>query len=308
MKEIISYGHFRCTDLAPHKNRGMEITYVEKGMLEWMVEGTQEKVESGSIFFTLPWQVHGSLNPKEPDNQVWHILFHLKEDYPRPRKQFRFPENLGFSTKEMKTLSSVFSSSAQHCFSATPAMRQLMPELIGELQSSHDLRAAHSISLLRMVLVELKRIVTGEAVNTDNHNWSEKKVQSLLAQLSSNCDQQWTLREMAEHCGIQRTRLNTVFQKLTGSTPMEYLGRLRMERAKTLLRETDIKIIDIAFECGFSSSQYFANTFKNVTGMTPSQYRTHATGLTEAELKKWSNVDFRSDQEELQRIQRLTEN
>lgn len=175
MKEIISYGHFRCTDLAPHKNRGMEITYIEKGLLEWMVEGVQEQVEPGSIFFTLPWQVHGSLNPKEPDNRVWHILFHLEEDYPRPRKQLRFPQRLGFTPAEMKTLSAIFSSSPKHCFAATPAMRQLMPDLIRELQSSHDLRNAHSVSLLRMVLVELKRIVSGEAVNADTYGWSEKK-------------------------------------------------------------------------------------------------------------------------------------
>lgn len=132
-------------------------------------------------------------------------------------------------------------------------------------------------------------------------------MQALLIDLSANCDQSWTLNQMAERCGIQRTRLNTVFQKLTGSTPMEYLGRLRMERAKTLLRESDIKIIDIAFECGFGSSQYFANTFKTVTGMTPSQYRIHFTGLTQEELRNWSTVGFRSEQEELQRIRRFIE-
>lgn len=308
MKEIISYGRFRCTELSPHKNQGMEITYVEKGMLEWMVEGVPEKVEPGSIFFTLPWQVHGSLNPTEPDNQVWHILFHLEEDYPHPRKQFSFPKNLGLSPSEMKTLSSVFSASSRHCFRATPAMRRLIPELIGELQSSHDLRQAQSVSLLRMVLVELKRIVTGEAVDTETHNWSEKQVQNLLANLSTSCDQQWTLKQMADQCGIQRTRLNTVFQKLTGGTPMEYLSRLRIERAKTLLRETEMKIIDIAFECGFGSSQYFANTFKHATGMTPTRYRTHFAGLSIDELRRWNDVDFRSEQEERQRVQRFSAN
>ena len=43
MNEFISYGRFQCTELAPHKNRGLEITYVEKGMLEWMVEGGSGK-------------------------------------------------------------------------------------------------------------------------------------------------------------------------------------------------------------------------------------------------------------------------
>ncbi len=303
MKEIISYGRFQCKELTPHKNRGMEITFIEKGMMEWIVEGVPEKVESGSVFFTLPWQGHGSLNPQEPDNTVWHVLFHLEKDYPCPRKGFRFSEMLGFTDSEMKLLSSTFCSSEKHAFRATPAMRWLMPALINELQSTHELRKLHSFSLLRAVLVELKRTVSGEAVDTDTHSWSEKKVQSLLTKLSSNCDQQWTLKQMADRCGIQRTRLNAVFQKLTGGTPMEYLSRLRMQRAKTLLRETDIKVIDIAFECGFSSSQYFANTFKHATGMTPSGYRTHCAGLTADELRKWKDIDFRSEQEERRRVQ-----
>lgn len=308
MKEIISYGRFRCKELAPHKNRGMEITYIEKGMMEWMVEGVPEKVGPGSIFFTLPWQVHGSLHPAEPDNVVWHVLFHLEKDCPNPRKQFGFPECFGFSAAETKTLSTAFTSGTTHCWRATPAMRWLMPALINELQSTHELRNPHSLSLLRAVLVELKRIVSGEAVDTDTHTWSEKKVQTLLTDLSSGCDRAWTLNQMADRCGIRRTRLNTVFQKLTGCTPMEYLTRLRMEQAKTLLRETEIKVIDIAFECGFGSSQYFANTFKQSTGMTPSAYRTHCARLTAKELRERAAIGFRSEQEERQRVQTFSAN
>jgi AraC family L-rhamnose operon regulatory protein RhaS len=303
MKEIISYGRFQCKELTPHKNRGLEITYIEKGMLEWIVEGVPEKVGPGSVFFTLPWQVHGSLNPREPDNTVWHVLFHLEQDYPCPQQQFQLTKRLGFNETEMKCLSTILCATAKHSHPATPAMRWLMPALINELQSSHELGAAHAISLLRAILVELKRIVGGEAVDATTHSWAEKQVEALLPALASNCDQRWTLAEMARHCGIQRTRLNTVFQKLTGGTPMEYLTRLRMERAKTLLRETETKVIDIAFECGFASSQYFANSFKNTTGMTPSEYRTRFTGLTPGELKKWNDLDFRSEQEERRRVQ-----
>ena len=302
MKEIISYGRFRCTELSPHKNRGMEITYIEKGDLEWMVEGVPEKVEPGTIFFTLPWQVHGSLNPKEPDNTIWHVLFHLEEDYPDPHKQFRFPACFGFTPAEMKTLSRFLTACSKHGFRATPAIRWLMLSLINELQSNHELGGAHAVTLLRAVLVELKRIVTGEAVDEETHGWSQKKVQSLLSELSANCDQQWTLKQMTDQCGIQRTRLNTVFQNLTGSPPMEYLSRLRIERAKTLLRETENKIIDIAFECGFSSSQYFANTFKHATGATPSEYRKHVSGFSAAEFRTWKKIQFRSEEEERQRV------
>ena len=120
MKEIISYGRFQCDELSPHKNRGMEITYIEKGILEWMVEGVPEKVDPGSIYFTLPWQVHGSVHPTEPDNTIWHVLFHLEKDYPDPRPEFRFSKSLGLNTEEMRILSSTFASSSRHCFPASP--------------------------------------------------------------------------------------------------------------------------------------------------------------------------------------------
>ncbi|MDF7799320.1 helix-turn-helix transcriptional regulator [Pontiellaceae bacterium B1224] len=303
MNEIISYGRFQCSELAPHKNRGMEITYIEKGLMEWMAEGVPEKVESGSIYFTLPWQVHGSVNPKEPDNTIWHVLFHLKKDYPTPQTSFHFPETFGFSREEMDILSKVFSKSKHHSFPATPALRSLMPTLIGELQSTHEMRDAHSRTLLRAILVELKRIVSGEVVAAGAHTYSEQRVQALIASLPASCDQHWTLAEMADHCGIQRTQLGKVFQKLTGSTPMEYLFRIRMEHAKTLLRETDIKIIDIAFECGYGTSQYFANTFKQATGATPSEYRKHISGLSASESRDWKKIQFRSEEEERQRVQ-----
>ncbi len=303
MHEIVSYGRFHCRELAPHKNRGMEITYVERGMLEWMVEGVPETVTPGSVFFTLPWQAHGGLNRREPENILWHVLFHLEDDCPDPRSNFRFPSRFGFSRDEMLLLSTAFATSSSHAFRATPAMRWLMTTLIRELQSNHELGAAHALSLLRAVIVELKRIVTGQAVDTDTHSPAEQRVQALLPVLSAQCDSQWTLHEMAAACGIRRTHLNTIFQHLTGSTPMGYLARLRIERAKTLLRETDRKIIDIALDCGANSSQYFANTFKEATGMTPSEYRRNAAGLSPGELREWRHIDFRSEQEERRRVE-----
>lgn len=307
MKEIISYGHFQCRELSPHKNQGMEITFIEKGMLEWMVEGVPEKIESGSIYFTLPWQVHGSVNPCEPDNTIWHVLFHLEEDYPDPRPHFDLPHSLGFSKQDMRILSSAFSGSPKHCFPATPTMRMLMPMLIGELQSTHELRGSNTISLLRTILVELKRIVVGEVTDAGLHTRSEQRVQALIDNLPANCDRKWTLADMASYCRIQRTQLNKIFQKLTGSTPMEYLTRIRMERAKTLLRETSLKVIDIAFECGYGTSQYFSNTFKHATGTTPSAYRQLVSGLSAADARDWESIPFRSEEEEQQRIERFAD-
>jgi len=305
MREVISYGRVRARELGPHKNRGMEISYVASGDMEWMVEGRPEKVPPGSVFFTLPWQVHGSMNPEEPENNIlYHVLFHLKNDCPKKQDSFLLPDSFCFSSPEMREISSVLCTSKRHCFPATPTMRCLMPELVRELQGSHRLSEANIKTLLRAVLVELVRIVCGEAVNTEKYTYAEQRVQRFLPELSTSCDYKWTLHEMQEHCGIHGSQLNAIFQKLTGFSPIDYLCRLRLERSKTLLRDTDMKIIDIAFECGFGSSQYFSNTFHRSTGVSPSTYRNHFSSLTDTELHTWENIRFRSEREEQERIRR----
>lgn len=303
MKDIISYGRFPIKELAPHKNKGMEITYIEKGLLEWMVEGEIEKVEPGSVFFTLPWQIHGSLLPKEPDNLVWHVLFHLELDYSEPQDVFSFSEELGFAPAEMSIISETFASSNQHCFPATPFIRSSMPALINELQSEHALREAHAKTLLRAIIVELKRIISGRALNGENRTVTEQKVQDLIANFASTCGEPWTLSLMADYCGIKRTQLGKIFLRLTGISPAEYLFRIRIERAKTLLRRTNLKVIDIAFECGYSSSQYFANTFRQAVGITPTEYRESLGGISKAVAKDWEDMTFRSEEEELRRVE-----
>ena len=306
MREVISYGRTKARELGPHKNRGMEICYIASGDMEWMVQGVPERVSPGSIFFTLPWQVHGSLYPQEPENNIlYHVLFHLKNDCPKKKDHFLLPDSFGFSASEMHEISTILCASKRHSFPATPAMRWLMPELVHELQGSHRLSKASIKTLLRAVLVELVRIVCGEAVNTEKYTRAEQKVQRFLPELAHSCDHKWTLHEMQEHCGIHGSQLNAIFQKLTGFSPVDYLARLRLEHAKSLLRDTDMKIIDIAFECGFGSSQYFSNTFHRATGVSPSTYRNHFSSLTDTELHAWENIRFRSEQEEQERMHRL---
>lgn len=76
-----------------------------------------------------------------------------------------------------------------------------------------------------------------------------------------------------ENIGLTARRLVDIFKKEYGVTPKEYTDLLRLEMAKGLILNTDKKIIDIAFEVGFSSLSVFNRFFKRKTGKTPSQYR-----------------------------------
>ena len=78
---------------------------------------------------------------------------------------------------------------------------------------------------------------------------------------------------MAAECGLGRTRFAHYCQGLTNLTPREYLSRLRVLRARLLLEAGEHSVTQVAYACGFGSSQYFATVFRRSLGYTPQEHR-----------------------------------
>jgi len=82
-----------------------------------------------------------------------------------------------------------------------------------------------------------------------------------------------SLYSTAEYVGISPNHLSAVFVQETGENFIDYLTRIRIEKAKQLLRDTAMKSSDIAYEIGFNDPHYFSNTFKKNTGLSPREFR-----------------------------------
>ena len=63
------------------------------------------------------------------------------------------------------------------------------------------------------------------------------------------------------------------FKQSMGVSPHQYLIGRRVERAKQLLKSSDLAIADIALQCGFNSQSHLGKSFRELTGVTPSRYR-----------------------------------
>jgi AraC-like DNA-binding protein len=91
--------------------------------------------------------------------------------------------------------------------------------------------------------------------------------------LETRFSEPWTLNEIAEHVGISRAHLATLFQKDTGIPLHKFLNRVRISRAEQLLRNSELSCESIALECGFGIIQHFSRVFKLHTGVTPLRFR-----------------------------------
>lgn len=101
----------------------------------------------------------------------------------------------------------------------------------------------------------------------------EKDMQKIVAYLKSNIDKKITIAELTRVFQMNRTDLSKRFLEYTGETVMEYVTRIRIDFAATMLRDTKIPLIDIMERVGFRDYSYFSNTFKKKKGISPQAYR-----------------------------------
>jgi DNA-binding response OmpR family regulator len=102
---------------------------------------------------------------------------------------------------------------------------------------------------------------------------TQRIVRKAMAYVHTHYTEQVSLPDIAAHVGLSEQHLIRSFRNEIGVTPIDYLKRYRIGRAKMLLEEGDRSVTDVASEVGFSTSSYFARVFRSEVGVSPSAYR-----------------------------------
>ncbi len=99
------------------------------------------------------------------------------------------------------------------------------------------------------------------------------RIGDAIAHIETHFAEKITLDELAEKSHLSKRHFTRVFQDCMGRSPIDHLMHVRCQKAAELLKGTDRTITDIAFDCGFSDSNYFTRCFRKVMNQTPKQYR-----------------------------------
>ena len=116
-----------------------------------------------------------------------------------------------------------------------------------------------------------------EVIALRDHN-TEKRYGRILRQAVSYIDTHFdqediSLNRVAQTVGMSPNHFSSIFSQEMGTTFIEYLIGKRMERAKELLRTTQLRSSEVAYRVGYRDPHYFSSTFKKIQGMTPREYR-----------------------------------
>ena len=109
--------------------------------------------------------------------------------------------------------------------------------------------------------------------STGNISRDKTPMQRALKYLENNFTEEINLESMADYAGLSKYHFSRLFKETTGINFNVYLSNLRIESAKRLIKNSSKKIIEIAYECGFSSIRTFNRNFKEFCDVTPYEYR-----------------------------------
>jgi AraC-like DNA-binding protein len=100
-----------------------------------------------------------------------------------------------------------------------------------------------------------------------------EKLKKALKFMQDNSAKKLSTMDIAAHLNISEGHFCRLFKQYFKRTPVEYLNYYRISRAARLLKDTELKVLEIAMDVGFDNLSYFIGTFKHYMGVTPSKYR-----------------------------------
>lgn len=117
----------------------------------------------------------------------------------------------------------------------------------------------------------VEKIEQVEVVENEEDRLFAERVKTFVNEHLGDSD--LSMQDFAQAMAISRTLLFARMKSVFNTSPNNYLLNQRIERAKTMLRQPNVLVADVAYRCGFSDPKYFSKCFKKLTGQTPSEFQ-----------------------------------
>jgi len=252
-----------------HSHDFCELVIVTHGQAMHWLEGTDFPVTAGDIFLLQGHQRHYFYERKDLD------LINIMYD---PEK-IALPEN---ELRRMPGYCAMFmlepTYRRQHRFASRLHLTRVplarVEQLAEEMEREREEANPGYEVALRAKLLELMVYLSRAYTNTDTTEaHALLRVGNVIGALENDFSKDWRLDELLTIAHMSRSNLMRIFRKATGQTPIEYLMRLRIQRAMEMLRNSTLTITEIALEVGFNDSNYFTRQFRRILGESPSGFR-----------------------------------
>lgn len=243
--------------IRPHGRVDYHLLYIARGECHAVLDDGEHTVGEGGLIFFYPGQRQEYFFEPNSGSISYYIHF-------TGRDAGEILRSLGFLEKNI--------------FEA-PKNREL-ERLFEQMHREYSLaQAAHETVASGLLLSVLGLAARGVAfadarIDVEKHARLERAIERMHKDL----DKKLSIETLAKECNYSIGYFSHLFRSVTGVAPHAYMCRLRMERAKDLLENTDLSVLEIGLSVGCEDQNYFSRLFKEQTGVAPTAYRLRYRG------------------------------
>jgi len=256
----------------PEKHDFWEMVYVDDGRINAIVDGIGCMLSRGQVIFHQPMELHTHIANHQDTSNVVVVSFACAS----PIMSY-FNKKIFSLEKPSQKVLSLFLAEAKNALGSLP----------GDYENKSPLdfsRAAPgSVQLMQCYLVEFLFLLirSGElSVQTMDHTQASRRlaesslVSTIERFIEQNLHEPPSLELLCRHFSISRTYLCRIFKEGTGASPVDFWIALKIREAKKLIREGEYNVTQIAEMLGYSGIHHFSRMFKQITGLSPTAYKT----------------------------------
>lgn len=172
-----------------------------------------------------------------------------------------------------------------------PKVHTLVEILIDTLQNKGYNYQFSARGLMMSLMIELMNIYIAEDHHTTSNIQTHENslvIAPALDYIRKNYMQEFTMESLSDICNMSSTHFRRVFTSVMGTGPLEYLNRTRIEKASSLLRTTDLPVLQISENVGFHSISSFNRHFSTIMGYTPREWRKKMSYIKNQSVLKYT--------------------
>lgn len=266
---------------ADHCHMETEIVYILSGKATAEINGVRYKLNKGDVFFAASGDVHSIEYSEHKRLVIQFKLDILKELY-------TYQEDIDFIFSKLH-------SGARVSTGWSERTKSRFTDILNKLMSAEDIKSEPLYRIrVYSLLYSLADIFASELPEDEEQKqklWllSNKKdyakIEKMFVYIHKNFDKNITLESMAAQFHYSANYFTRLWKKYIGTSFHQYLNEYRITQAMAMLRETDLFVVDIAYKTGFQSIKSFNRVFKQITNISPTQYRETAVVETNAHSK-----------------------
>lgn len=265
---LLESGGFHAFNSAIYSERRVtscfHVSYMAAQSTAWEIEGTSTlEVSSGQFSLIQPNLYHrGEWGHDRPNAHFW---FYFDPKHPQAHL------NTVFSQQYLKEAIRVLEASGNLSFTGGPLIKPCSAVLYQKLlvdKSGQDLIAIRV--LINQIFQELIEVLKQQQSSL---NTLDSKI--MLEEIAQKLEIWRNVGDIAEHFGQDLEPFQYFFKRTTGMSPWNYVLHQRCKRACERLLDPRASITQLAYDLGFSSSQHFSTTFKQLIGVPPKVFRSN---------------------------------